>query len=479
MKKAFLGRIIGILLLALAISSAISYYFIGEKMLKDNIVSMAHAIYVIDYAIDYEGNLQEEVTKLKDSALRDNARVTVITKEGIVLADSEVQNVREMENHLSREEIKLALADGEGYATRHSSTLDLNMLYVAIASPTSDYILRMAVPYTSIFDYMKNVLPILILGIVISCAISSAVAVRFANTVAKPLNEISSELSKVKTHDWNFTFKTYKYDELNVISESTTKLSEEIRNHIEKLEFEKKVRQEFFSNASHELKTPITSVKGYAELLDQGFVKDEETKKDFIQRILKETDNMTNLINDILMISRLETNEAQVSFSMVRMSALVEEIFESLETIAADYQIKLEKSCEPIVIEASEKQMRELLVNLMSNGIKYNRPGGKVFVRIGRESDEMFLIVSDNGMGVSKEDQERIFQRFYRVDKGRSKKMGGTGLGLSIVKHIVEFYDGKISLSSTLGEGSTFEVRIPLTGNSTLPALNHQEVQNS
>ena len=162
-----------------------------------------------------------------------------------------------------------------------------------------------------------------------------------------------------------------------------------------------------------------------------------------------------------MMISRLETNEAEVTFSMVRMYPLMKEVFDSLEPIAADYQVKLHGECEPVTIEASAKQLRELIMNLTSNAIMYNHPDGNVWVKILKVNSDLVIKISDDGMGISLEDQKRGFERFYRVDKGRSKKMGGTGLGLSIVKHIVEFYKGSIQLESRPGEGSTFTITIP------------------
>lgn len=144
------------------------------------------------------------------------------------------------------------------------------------------------------------------------------------------------------------------------------------------------------------------------------------------------------------------------------MNLLVEDVFEALEPIAADCQITLHRECEPVVMEASAKQMRELLMNLVGNGLKYNQPGGNVWVTVRRLGENLTIEVRDDGVGISEEDQRRIFERFYRVDKGRSRKMGGTGLGLSIVKHIVEYYDGEISLQSKLGEGSTFFVALPM-----------------
>ena len=462
MKRAIIIRFIAVLLLALAVSSVFSYYFLGKTMLNNNMNSMLNTIHVVDYALDYDGNLQNQISELNKTVMKKNSRITIIGVDGRVYADNEVQEVSGLENHMEREEVREALESGEGYSTRYSDSLGKNMLYVAAKSRNADYVVRMAVPYTNILDYMIIIFPVLLLGIGLALAVSVVIAVRFANNIATPLKEISREMGKVRLEKPNFSFRQYKYKELNVISETTVKMAGEIHAHLNRLEKEKKIRQEFFSNVSHELKTPITSVHGYAELLDQGFIKDEMTQKDFYSRILKETDNMTNLINDILMISRLEAKEAEVTISTVRMCPLVDEIFESVEPIAAEYQVTLHQECSPVSIEASARQLRELIMNLVSNGIKYNHPGGNVWVKVWQEEQNLVISVKDDGCGIGREHQERIFERFYRVDKGRSKKMGGTGLGLSIVKHIVEYYGGEIKLESEPGNGSCFRVIIPL-----------------
>ena len=339
MKRAILLRFVAILMLALAVSSVFSYYFIGKNMLKSNRESMLNTIHVVDYSLNYDGDLQEQLSRLHEATMDENSRVTIIGEDGTVVADNEIEQVDSLENHLEREEVKEALRSGSGFATRNSESLGENMLYVAVHSKKGPYVVRMAVPYTNMLDYMILIFPVLLLGTGIAFAMSVVIAVRFTNTITTPLNEISREMEKVRSDNPSFTFKTYKYKELNVISATTMKMAEEIREHMDRLEKEKRIRQEFFSNASHELKTPITSVRGYAELLDQGFVTDEAVKKDFIARILKETDNMTNLINDILMISRLEAKEAEVTYSTVRMVPLLTEIFESVEPIAAEYQV--------------------------------------------------------------------------------------------------------------------------------------------
>ena len=240
------------------------------------------------------------------------------------------------------------------------------------------------------------------------------------------------------------------------------KMSKNVKDYLNQIEKERMIRQEFFSNASHELKTPITSIQGYAELLESGMIQDEATKADFASRIKKEAVRMTGLINDILMISRLEAKEAEVTFSDVRVSVLLEEIIDSLKPQAAEAQVFVHVDCQPLMIHANLQQMRELLTNLISNAIKYNRPGGQVWINIRETDGQMVIRVKDNGVGIPSDSLDRIFERFYRVDKGRSRKQGGTGLGLSIVKHIVNFYHGTIHVSSEPDMGSEFTVFLPM-----------------
>lgn len=458
MKRAILIRFVSVLLLALMLCGAISYYFMGKKLLEENINSLVDIIHVIDCALDYEGSLQEEITELNDVLMNKNTRVTVIGEDGEVYADTASGG---LENHLERQEIREAIENGVGYSTRYSDTLEEKMLYVAAMTAGGGRVIRVSVPYTGLEEYLSVIVPLLLLAGAVAFAVAAVIAIRFTDTVTRPLAEISQEMRKVQRENLEFHFRHYKYEELNVISNTTTKLAGEIRDYIRQVENERRIRQEFFSNASHELKTPITAIKGYAELMDNGFVQDEETRKNFVKRILKSTDNMVTLINDILMISRLETKDAEVTFSKVRMMSMVEEVLESVEPAAAEYQVSLHMECEPVTIEASAKQIRELLTNLVTNGIKYNRPGGSVWVTVAREDGRLAIRVKDNGVGISEADLEQIFERFYRVDKGRSRKSGGTGLGLSIVKHIVEYYDGEVKVESKLGEGSEFHVSIP------------------
>lgn len=464
MRIAVLGRFILVLLAALCINSVIFYVSASHLLMRTTAQSLIYTLSSIDNLLDYDQSDQEllrQTENLEDFTQRDESRLTLIRGDGTVAADSDAE-AGEMDNHLQREEVRQALETGEGYTTRFSETLGQEMLYAACRSRHSDMILRLAVPYYGMQEFLPVLFPAVIVSFLIALGISVIFSRRFAYSVTKPLQDISKEMLKVRGDYGELHFDRYKYPEINVIADTTMKMSRNVKDYLSRIEKEKQIRQEFFSNASHELKTPITSIQGYAELLESGMIVDEEMKADFARRIKKEAENMTGLINDILMISRLEAKDAEVVFSQVRISVLLDDILGSLKPLAAQSQVFIHSDCQPISIEANPQQMKELLNNLITNAVKYNRPGGQVWIQIREKGDAMLIRVRDNGMGIPEDSLDRIFERFYRVDKGRSRKQGGTGLGLSIVKHIVSFYQGTIRVSSELDKGSEFVVELPL-----------------
>lgn len=462
MKRAIFQRFMFILILALFLSGSIFGVVISRIILDQKEQDMLYTVKIADQSLDYQRDLKPQLTVLKKIQGYDHTRFTIIDLEGTVIADSEVDDSSQMENHIDRDEVRMAKETGIGYSTRKSETLKMSMLYVATLSENGSFILRMAVPFSGLEEYIGILVPALLISIGITLGVSIVLSNRFARSVTKPLNEIAEEMQKLKEENPDFHFNQYQYEEMNVIADTTLKMSQAVKESMKRIEFEKMIRQEFFSNASHELKTPLTSVRGYLELLENDMAADENMKKSFMARIRKETVNMTNLINDILMISKLETKEAEVLLTQVRISPLVMEVCDSLEPLAKEYQVTLSLSCKPFTIYANAQQLRELLNNLIINAIKYNKPEGKVKISVTAEHKEAVITVEDTGVGIPEESMQRIFERFYRVDKGRSKKVGGTGLGLSIVKHIVHYYNGSIEFESKLMEGSKFTVRLPL-----------------
>ena len=458
MRKAIFVKFIQVILAALVLSSAIFYIAASSALLKNSRTDMTYTLRAIDSVLDYSGDLEGEVKQLEETVSDNSSRFTVIRKDGSVAADTGMVDTSSMDNHLDREEIKEALESGSGSSRRYSDTLKKNMLYVACVSDHSDYILRMAVPFTGFKEYLVLLLPAIWLSFLVAIMYSACSADSFAASVTKPLKEISQEMLKVNGDYTELTFETYQYPEINIIAETTTEMSKNVKEYLNQIELERQIRQEFFSNASHELKTPITSVQGYAELLESGIIQDEDQKMDFVRRIKKEAVHMTSLINDILMISRLETKEAEVVCQDVRMAIVLDDVLESLKPLAAFHEVLVHAECKPLCIYANARQMTELLGNLLSNAIKYNKPFGEVEVNVAMIKDHPVLTVEDDGIGIPPEDQERIFERFYRVDKSHSRQIGGTGLGLSIVKHGAIYHKAKVELKSAPGEGTTVRI---------------------
>ena len=218
------------------------------------------------------------------------------------------------------------------------------------------------------------------------------------------------------------------------------------------------MRREFTANVSHELKTPLTSIRGFAELMSEGMVADEAVRKKYLDFIKLEAERLTLLINDILKLSEMESASIEVDVEPVDLACVAQEVLELVEIKARENGITLDLEGEPAVILAAPDRMKQLVLNLVDNAIKYNIEGGKVHVRTFTDTKTCGISVSDTGIGIPLEHQERIFERFYTVDKGRSKKSGGTGLGLSIVKHVAELYGGSLHLESQPGKGTIISV---------------------
>ncbi len=224
------------------------------------------------------------------------------------------------------------------------------------------------------------------------------------------------------------------------------------------------VRTDFAANVSHELKTPLTSIRGFVETLQAGAIEKPEMAQKFLNIIMMETERLTRLINDILSISKLESGEDEVATERIRLDKKAYDICEMLMIHAQEKQVTI--SChlnqEPVYIIGNPDRVEQLLINLTENSVKYNVPGGTVTVQVFANAHEANVTISDTGIGIAEENLPRLFERFYRVDKGRSRQMGGTGLGLAIVKHIVRSMGGEIEVHSKLGEGTEFLVTLPL-----------------
>lgn len=461
MKRAIVKRFIVVLIVAMAISSIVismSYYRLASHRVMEDMKSV---LLLLDATIDWESSdLEKQIIEIS-SQMNNDYRITIIDNDGSVLADSETGNPETMENHKNRKEVKEAFQDGFGTKVRNSSTIKGSMMYAAYCSPTQHKVIRISIHHDVITDLMKMMVPSIAISLLLALSVAGVLTNKFAASVTKPILEISHKLEGIYDEKIDFNFPHYQYDELNIIARTTTDMSKSVQDYIRKHEKEKTIRQEFFSNASHELKTPLTAIRGYAELLQSGMASDTQMQKEFLGRIHSEVEEMTNLINDILMISRLETKELMPTKEMLCVKSVAEEVKKTLKPLADENNVSLEIHCCDEFVYMDRSHLQGILSNLMGNAVKYNRPGGFVQTDITMNSTSLSIRVEDSGIGIAKEDQKRIFERFYRVDKGRSKRVAGTGLGLSIVKHVTEFYGGCVSVESQSGVGSTFLVQLP------------------
>lgn len=371
----------------------------------------------------------------------ERTRITQIDENGDVLYDSSSEEI-DMENHGAREEIKEALASGTGESERVSDTLGRELYYYAVLLDDGT-VLRVAKSMDNLAMTALNVLPVMGVLAVIMIGFALMLAKWQTQKLIKPINELNLETPLENTI----------YEELTpllVAMDKQNKEKEAVSN----------MRKEFSANVSHELKTPLTSISGYAEIMKNGMVRPADIPV-FSERIYKEARRLITLVEDIIKLSKLDEESVELEKEEVDLYDLTMEIVSRLSPQASQKHIRMEVTGEQVNCFGIRQILDEMVYNVCENAIKYNNEGGRVSVWVGATLDGPKISVSDTGIGIPKEHQERIFERFYRVDKSHSKERGGTGLGLSIVKHGALLHGAKVSVDSAPGKGTRIEMLFP------------------
>lgn len=382
-------------------------------------------------------------------------RVTWIDKDGTVLFDSKA-NTDEMENHLKREEIKSAIENGTGESSRYSTTLMEKQLYYAQKLDNGSVIRLSISQYTWWRLAFAMMTPILIIA-AIAFGLSLYLAYELSNKIVEPLNDMDLDHPEdIETYDEIKPLLIKIEAQQRLLNQQNKQLLKDISEK-EKTE---QIRKEFTANVSHELKTPLQSISGCAELLSNGMVKEEDVPK-FSQQIYSESKRMISLVDDIIGLSRLDEGARDMKREKTDLLAIATDVVERLTPVASNAGVTIKVKGEKAEFIAIPSLLDEIVYNLCDNAIKYNKKDGRVDVTVANNEKDVTLTVSDNGIGIPLEQQERIFERFYRVDKSHSKEVGGTGLGLSIVKHAVSLHGGKVELSSQLGTGTKITIVFP------------------
>ena len=370
-----------------------------------------------------------------------SARITCITADGEVLYDSG-RDEKQLENHREREEVREALKNGEGEDVRVSDTVGREMYYYAVLLDDGS-VLRVAREMDSLARTAFAMLPAVGGLALLMLAFALALARWQTKRLIKPINEL----------DLEHPLENAVYPELTPLLEAMDRQNRE-------KEAVSNMRKEFSANVSHELKTPLTSISGYAEIMMNGMVRPADMPV-FTERIYKEARRLITLVEDIIKLSKLDEESVELEKEEVNLYELTREIVSRLSPQAAQKNIHMEVTGEPVMYKGIRQILDEMVYNICENAVKYNNDNGRVSVWVGSTLDGPKISVSDTGIGIPKEHQERIFERFYRVDKSHSKERGGTGLGLSIVKHGAILHGAKVNVESSEGKGTRMEILFP------------------
>lgn len=421
-----------IAIIVMAICAMVLFYDILKKQIFDDLKANAHVISMM--------NPEDLPDEINYNLNKDGLRITLINEDGTVIYDS-MEDESKMENHRERPEIASALAAGEGRAMRKSTTSAKHTFYYAMRTDDGK-VLRIGKDSNSIYSLIiKMVYLTLSVGFCVF-VLCTVLAHRLTRRLVAPIEKMADNIVLLEEND--------VYDEMKPFVATIKQQHVDILKHSQ-------MRQEFTANVSHELKTPLTAISGYAELIASGMTSGEDTIH-FATEIHKSAERLQYLINDIIKLSELDSDDTKIEFETLDLHEMALNCQAMMEIPAEKNEVTVEVQGEATSVRGNRNLIDELIYNLCSNAVRYNKKGGKVTIIIRTEDGHPTLIVKDTGIGIPKEAQERVFERFYRVDKSRSKSTGGTGLGLAIVKHIVAQHEAQISLESEEGAGTEIKV---------------------
>ena len=405
-------------------------------------------------------------------ARNSGARVTVIAHDGRVLFDSSA-DPSTLENHAGRPEIREAMNGRIGSSLRHSVSIGIRFLYTA--GPIQDGVIRLAVPVREI-EAQVALLQRQLVGIAALAFLPGILlAAAFARGFSTRLGTAIHYASTLATGNFKARLQQTGNDELGVLASQLNETGEKLQKMFEELEREQvelekleRVRKDFIINVSHELRTPLASIQGYTETLLEGAIHDNENNVRFLNIIRQNTERLARLTGDLLTLSRLELKTQEFNFDSFYVNTLLQDCIDTLRPMAEKKQLRLRFKPAPDGSEVycDSEALHQVIVNLVDNAIKYTPEGGTITVMARAIHDagaaKMVEIgIRDTGIGIPEDDLPRLFERFYRVDKARSRALGGTGLGLAIVKHLVRSMGGEVQLESAVNQGSTFRFTLP------------------
>ncbi len=362
--------------------------------------------------------------------------------------------------------ILTAIAGSEGYASDGSAD------YMDVALPISDgegtaYIVYIIDNKSTVKSLNDTMTQIIFEAMGIGLLISILLCLLLAKTMITPIQSLTRAAEKVASGDFSEKVYNQSRDEIGVLTRTFNDMADQLESNIEDLKKSEKMRRDFVANVSHELRTPITSIRSYAETLEdaQGCLPEEDEKR-FLHVIVTESDRMTKIVQDLLTLSRMDAGSFVFKFQDFSFEKSVRDIYSAqlLEAQKRGHEFSLEFKSKMQDIRGDRLRIEQVLTNMISNAIKYTPNGGRISMTAGVKDGFVWCTVKDNGVGIPEEDVKHIFERFYRVDKARSRESGGTGLGLSIAYEIVDRHKGNLEVKSKKGRGTAITLSLPIGG---------------
>lgn len=397
-------------------------------------------------------------------------RITLIRADGQLLFDSHTTS-QAKENFLHQKEFSMALAHGISRVERKSRSMGLDMIYHAMAIKKDSEtlgVLRLGAPVSRSMADLEQIKTLIIGGAMIALIGALVMGLWLTRRVTAPILEIRAVCNAMMEGHYRVRVTRMPKDEIGLLAKTLNALGKDITRKIETIDRDKiqlrkleRIRRDFVANVSHEIKTPLTAIKGYSETLLSTPLTDPELNRRFLDKILKNSQRLTALVSDILSLAHLESPSMQLEPVPVDWVPLAKQVVSLYDDAIKSKKLHLQLNLpERAIVYGNEAFMVQIIENLLTNAIRYTPEGGAIELALSKDKRDITLKVKDNGIGISPEDQGRIFERFYRVDKARSRELGGTGLGLAIVKHLVSALGGDIEVDSKPDQGSLFSVRL-------------------
>jgi two-component system, OmpR family, phosphate regulon sensor histidine kinase PhoR len=467
--RIFLKLIVGVLCVLSVALTAVNY--LASRAAEHTYVEMLTRELAEKARMLAHPAVQTDSSSIRTLAAAAGARVTRIAHDGRVTADSEA-DPSHMQNHAGRPEVAAALDGKVGSDTRTSSTIGVKFLYVAV--PLSDGALRLAIPLSNVDQQVRVVTHELLRSVALAFIPGILLAALLARYFSRRLAAIIAHAGKLARGEFRQRLTVTRGDELGLLSQQLNDTAEKLENMVtalqqehEQLEKLENVRKDFIINVSHELRTPLASIQGYTETLLDGALHDPAHNIRFLSIIRQNAERLGRLIGDLMTLSQIELRRTRFQMETYDINELIGDCVDSVIPLAEKKSITIHFERAPAATKAfcDSEAVYQIMANLLDNAIKYTPERGDITVGVrqpagDRERIEVF--VRDTGIGIPEQELPRLFERFYRVDKARSRELGGTGLGLAIVKHLVRAHGGEIQVTSQPNQGSTFAFTLPV-----------------